>query len=134
MRFVAKLWFLAAVFCFGSSFSTAATQSAPDLTRLQSLQQSGKLSEAKSGYESLLRSPTLDDPAKAAALLGLARIDVAAGRYADSIRNAQASATLFRQLRDDANEAAAMTTSGIARLYSGDYPGALLDQGAALEI
>ena len=71
---------------------------------------------------------------KAASLLGLARIDVAGGHYAESIRNGGASATLFRKLRDDANVAAAMTTSGIARLYSGDYPGALRDQEAALEI
>ncbi|HYZ85963.1 MAG TPA: CHAT domain-containing protein, partial [Bryobacteraceae bacterium] len=134
MVFGVKLWSLPAVLCCVVTFAAAQAQPAAELARLRSLQQSGKLPDARSSYESLLRLPSLDDATRGAALLELARIDLASGRYQDSIRQAESSAALFRKLQDQTNVAAAINTSGVARLYSGDYAGALRDQEAALNI
>jgi CHAT domain-containing protein/tetratricopeptide (TPR) repeat protein len=64
----------------------------------------------------------LEDPD---AILRKAQSDLSAGRYRAAIRGGEQAAGLFRQTRDDAKTARALTNVGLAQMYSGDYEPAL---------
>src|SRR4051812_8694688 len=71
-----------------------------ELARIRTLQQSGKLGEARAQYTILLKSASRDDAITAAVLLDMGRIDLANGNYADSIRESDQAGSRFRRLRD----------------------------------
>src|SRR5229473_559116 len=60
-----------------------------------------------------------------ASLLRQAQDDLAAGRYAASIKTGTSAAALFQKTGDRSGEARALTAVGLAQLYSGDYNPAL---------
>jgi tetratricopeptide (TPR) repeat protein len=61
----------------------------------------------------------------AASLLKLAQEDVSAGRYPAAVRNGTQAAALYRKSGDLVNATRALTSSGLAHMYSGEYSPAL---------
>jgi len=104
----------------------------PNLERAQALQRAGKLSEARSIYETLLKTPGANPKLTCEILLELSRIDLAEGRYGDALRDGYRAASLARSRDSRALKGNALTVTGLARMYSGDYRAALNDLGEAL--
>lgn len=76
----------------------------------------------------------LNSGSEAASLLSQARADLAAGRYAEVVKEGTQSAALFHQAGDGVGEGRALTAVGLAQQYSGDYAPALSNFNQALAL
>lgn len=77
---------------------------------------------------------TPTDAARARAEVKQASVDLEAGRYPEAIRGSEDAAAAFGELSDPADQGRALTVSGLAKLYSGDFDGALATLERALEL
>ena len=116
------------------SFPGSAETFSGAFSRASDLQKAGRLSDARAALQNLLRDSTLRPAEKASASMELSRIDLTEGRYADAVGEGGRAIAGFRAAGDRANEGYALTITGLAHTYAGEYDAALHDSAAALKL
>lgn len=94
------------------------------LARAVELERSGDIAAARDAYDRALQAASPESAGRARALLGLATIDTAQGKYADASRRAGEAGAIFDRLGDSAQASLAWNRQGLAALNGGDYTGA----------
>lgn len=102
--------------------------------RARALEDAGKAAEARTAFEQIIREKSSTPAGRALALTELSRLDLSSGNYAGSIARGRDAAARFMSLKDFAGQGNALTITGLARMYAGEYEAALSDFDAALKI
>ena len=105
--------------CANGFAQTRDVQSA--LIEARALESAGNPAAALAKYRWALDASSPRSAERARALLGLATIETAQGKYADARQHAADAARLFDDLGDDAQGSLAMNRQGLIALNSADY-------------
>jgi len=117
--------------CAPASAQTRDAQNA--LTEAKKLESAGNPAAALETYRWALDASSPDSPQRATALLGLATVETAQGKYADARRHAADAARLFDALRDPVQASISFNRQGLAALNAGDYDAAGAMFSSAIE-
>ena len=125
---------LIALLLSSALLTAAAPSPSAAFIHAKALADQGKSAEARTAFEALTHDPSATASDQALALMELSRIDLAAGHYPASIASGKQAATSLHNLHDSVNEGSALTITGLARMYSGDYNNALTNFETALAL
>lgn len=99
------------------------------------LKESGQATKAQAMLEALLaKQPSAATPAQGAILNALSQVAAAEGAYDKAIAYAQKARVVCHDTEDKVGEGKALNNAGVAELFSGNYPAAERDFGAAVQM
>jgi tetratricopeptide (TPR) repeat protein len=104
------------------------------LHEAERLEKAGDSAAALASYRQALAESKADTPERADALLGLANLESALGKYPEATGHARAAVTILEAHGDRARASAAWNSAGLASLYGGNYAEAEQALRAALAL
>ena len=131
IRLAAVIGLVSLGLCATGSAQTGDAQSA--LVEAQRLEGAGNPAAALESYRWALDASRPESPERATALLGMATVETAQGKYPDARRHAADASRLFDRLRDSVRASLSLNRQGLAALNAGDYDEAGEMFAAALE-
>jgi CHAT domain-containing protein/tetratricopeptide (TPR) repeat protein len=113
----------------GQAITSAITDQVEDALRLK---ERGQAARAQSMLEALLAGLPAPTAAKGAILNALSQAAAAQGAYDKAIAYAEKAKAVCHHINDTVGEGKALNNAGVAELFSGNYPAAERDFGAAI--